>query len=136
MFQKEKKYNKPSHLQKHGPVEFTFQGTIVHQYFLAGKNRDIDLALIKILHTETKNVHYVAIAENRPMITLQKMKNVHSLKPPFSEDDFKLQSEIDKDNLAGLIEEDEVCRDMFEIVDMQESNGDFTIKIYNKIVGT
>ena len=136
MFQKEKKYNKPTHLQKHGPVEFTFQGTIVHRYFLAGKNRDIDLAVIKILNTETKSVHYVAIAENRPMITLQKMKNVHSLKPPFSEDDFKLQSEIYKNNLARLIEEDEVCRDMFEIVDMQADNGDFTVKICNMIVGT
>ena len=134
MFQKEKKYNKPKHLQKHGPVEFTFQGTIVHRYFLAGKNRDIDLAVIKILNTEKKNVHYVAIAENRPMITLQKMKNVHSLKPPFSEDDFKLQSEIYKNNLARLIEDDEDCRDRLEIVDMQADNGDFTIKIYNKIV--
>ena len=67
MFQKEKKYNKPTHLQKHGPVEFTFQGTVVHWYFLNGKNRDIDLAVIKILNTETKSVHYVAIAENRPI---------------------------------------------------------------------
>ena len=136
MFQKEKKYNKPTHLQKHGPVEFTFQGTVVHRYFLNGKNRDIDLAVIKILNTETKSVHYVAIAENRPMITLQKMKNVHSLKPPFSEEEFQLQSEIYKDNLARLIEHDDICSDMFEIVDMQADNGDFTIKIYNKIMGT
>ena len=136
MFQKEKKYNKPTHLQKHGPVEFTFQGRIVHQYFMGGKNRDIVLAVIKIFNTQTKDGHYVAIPENSPMITLQKMKNVHSLKPPLSEEDFQLQSEIYKDNLARLIEEDEDCRDRFEIVDMQADNGDFTIKLYNMIVGT
>ena len=135
MFQKEKKYNKPQHLQEHGKVQFTFQGTLIHKYFLNGKDRDIDLAVIKILHTETRTVHYVTIAENRPMITLQKMKNIPSLKPPFSEDDFQLQSEIYKKNLATLIKDDKDCRDMFEIVDMQVDNGDFTIKIYNKIMG-
>ena len=136
LFKKEKKYNKPVHLHKHGPVQFTFQGTIVHQYFLNGKYRDIDLAVIKILNTETRDAHYVALAENRPLITLQKMKNVPSLKPPFSEDDFQLQSEIYKNNLARLIEDDEACKQLFEIVDMQADNGDFTVKIYNMIVGS
>ena len=78
----------------------------------------------------------MAIAENRPMISLQKMKNVHSLKPLFSEEEFQLQSEIYKNTLGRLIKEDEVCRDMFEIVDMQADNGDFTIKLYNMIAGT
>ena len=136
MFQKEKKYNRPKHLQEHGTVQFTFQGTLVHTYFLNGKERDIDLAVIKILNSETRTVHYVTIAENRPLITLQKMKNIPSLKPSFGEDDFHLQSEIYKNNLAALIEEDRVCRDMFEIVDMQADNGDFTLKIYNKIMGS
>jgi len=135
MFAKEKKYNTPVHLNKHGNVQFTFQGTIVHKYFLNGKDRDIELAVIKILNTQTREVHYVSIAENRPMITLQKMKNLPSLRPPFSEDDFQLQSEVYKNNLADLIDKSEACKDLFEIVDMQADNGDFTIKIYNRIVG-
>ena len=135
MFKKEKEYNQPRHLKKHGPVEFTFQGTILHSYFLNGKNRDIDLAVIKILNTETSKVYYVAIAENRPLITLQMMINTNSLKPPFGEDDFQLQAEIYKKNLTSMIEEDGACRDSFEIVDMQRCNGDFTMKIYNKMMG-
>jgi len=135
MFKKEKKYNTPVHLNKHGSVQFTFQGTIVHPYFLNGKYRDIDLAVIKILNTETRETHYVAIAENRPLITLQKMRNVPSLKPPFSEDDFQLQSEVYKKNLTDLIAENKKCRDLFDYIDMQADNGDFTIKIYKKIVG-
>jgi len=135
MFAKEKKYNTPVHLSKHGNVQFTFQGTILHKYFLNGKDRDIELAVIKIKNTETRKIHYVAIAENRPMITLQKMKNLPSLRPPFSEDDFQLQSEIYKKNLADLINKSKACKNLFEIVDMQADNGDFTIKIYNRIVG-
>eukprot|EP00092_Neocalanus_flemingeri_P011063 GFUD01011911.1.p1 GENE.GFUD01011911.1~~GFUD01011911.1.p1 ORF type:complete len:347 (+),score=95.10 GFUD01011911.1:617-1657(+) len=133
MFAKEKEYNLPDHLRRHGPVQFTFQGTIVHSYFLNGKNRDIDLAVIKIKNTETKKVYYAAIAENRPLITLQKMKNMHSLRPPFCEEDFQLQSQIYKKNLTSLIEEDPACRDSFEIVDMQGGNGDFTVKIYDRV---
>ena len=63
------------------------------------------------------------------------MKNLPSLTPPFSEDDFPLQCEVYKKNLADLIDKSGACKDLFEIVDMQADNGDFTIKIYNRIVG-
>jgi len=134
MFKKEREYNEPRHLEKHGPVQFTFQGTITREYFLNGKKRDIDLAVLKIRNTETMKVYYAVIAENRGLITLQKMIKSHSLKPPFLEEDFQLQSQIYKNNLDTLIQEDEACRDIFELVDMQDDcNGDFTVKIYNSV---
>ena len=90
--------------------------------------------MIKILNTDNKNVYYAAIAENRPLITPQMMKNVHSFRPPFTEDDFQLQSDIYKNNLTDLIEEDEACQDMFEIVDMQKGNGHFAKGIHDRLV--
>eukprot|EP00092_Neocalanus_flemingeri_P079472 GFUD01099001.1.p1 GENE.GFUD01099001.1~~GFUD01099001.1.p1 ORF type:complete len:107 (+),score=34.93 GFUD01099001.1:49-321(+) len=85
-------------------------------------------------NTETGLVYYAAIAENRPLITLQKMVNIHSLRKPFSEEDFKLHSEIYKKGLTSMIEEDAACQERFEIVDMQRDNGNFTMKIYNMVV--
>eukprot|EP00092_Neocalanus_flemingeri_P034766 GFUD01037836.1.p1 GENE.GFUD01037836.1~~GFUD01037836.1.p1 ORF type:complete len:335 (+),score=78.64 GFUD01037836.1:152-1156(+) len=133
MFEMEREYNMPDHLRNHGPIEFTFQGCTQQPYFLNGKERVIELAVIKMRNTETGLVYYAAIAENRPLITLQKMVNIHSLKKPFSEEDFKLHSEIYKKGLTSMIEEDAACQERFEIVDMQRDNGNFTMKIYNRV---
>merc|ERR1712215_169560 len=92
MVRKEKDYNTDTHLATHQHVEFTFQGTIHHSYFCNGKNRDIELAMIKIRNTQTKEVFYAPVAENRALITLQKMLGLTVLGWKFAEDDFQLQS--------------------------------------------
>jgi len=133
MVKKEKDYNSDTHLATHGHVEFTFQGTIHHSYFCNGKNRDIELAVIKIRNNQTNKVFYVPVAENRALITLQKMLGLTVLGWEFNEDDFQLQSEIYKKSLTSLVEEDSECNQCFEIVDMQRSNGEFPLKIYNLV---
>jgi len=129
MYELQRQNNPP---QRYGQVEFTLVRSIHRPYLLSGRTRDMNLAVIKIRHLDSKKVYYSAVVENRPLLKLQEMSHQRCFN--LRKEDFDLQVEMFRDSLKKLVENDVQCCDKFEFIDLNAKNHkDFQMKIYTKI---
>ena len=104
-----------------GLLKDNYQGMIQYEYM--GRKRDLQIVILRF--KKSGSFTYVAFFENRFITTLQDMLNSSSLQKSFTEEECNLQYKIFNANLDFLLKQNEDCKNLFKLLDL-EINDDNT----------
>jgi len=107
---KKEKENDSKHRLSNEKITYTFKAS-------GGNNRKCELEVLK--NQDEDGNWYAIFAENRPLNTLYRMVGEPVI--PFSEEDFNRQFHIYMDTLKNILDNDEGCKNKYEIFHYKDS---------------